>query len=157
MENTMRNTMRDTTRDSKSNLFLVNKILTAVRWIIEIVTVVYILSIIWSMQPGWQNIEGVRRQFVDSFLEHFPFDDIQMTWLMVAVFGVLIAVKYLMFKNTDFYKTKAKFFIDIATMVFWIAFCAAWLIISAMGVVGEVFYWFNFIPYEWIPFINYMF
>ena len=152
---TMKNT--NTARGPKSNLLKINKALTVVRWGIEILTAVYILFVVWAVQPSWQEVGGFRRTFVDTFLEHFPFDDVQLTWIMIAVFGVLIGVKMLLLRNTDFYKTKAKFFMDISSMIFWIAFCVAWLIIVAMGVVGEVFYWFNFIPYEWIPFLNYLF
>lgn len=140
-----------------SNLLAVNKILNIGRWALEILTVTYILSIIWSVQPGWQAVEGLRREFVDTFLAYFPFNDVQLTWMMTGLFGILIFVKSRLFKTTDFYESKGKFLRDIATMVFWIAFCAAWLIITAMGVVGEVFHWFNFIPYEWIPILNYLF
>ena len=144
-------------KDTKAKLLLANKVLTVVRWAIEIVTVIYIMSTVWMFQPGWQEVTGFRRTFVDGFIEHFPFNDVQMTWGMIAVFTVFIVVKYLLFKNTDFYKSKFKFLTDISTMAFWIIFSLAWIVIAAMGVVGDVFYFFNFIPYEWIPFINYMF
>jgi len=157
MENIM--TMKNTSvaGEPRSNLLKINKILTVVRWGVEILTALYILFTVWAVQPTWQEVEGFRRTFVDTFLNHFPFDDIQLTWIMMVVFGILIAVKVLLLKNTDFYKSKAKFFMDISSMIFWIITCVAWLIIVAMGVVGEVFYWFNFIPYEWIPFLNYLF
>lgn len=156
MENTIRRP-DIAVSEPKANLLFVNRILTVGRWVLEILTVIYILSVIWSVQPGWQAVEGVRREFVDTFLAHFPFNDVQLTWMMVVLFGTLIFVKFLLFKTTDFYKSKTKFFTDISTMVFWIAFCATWLVITSMGVVGEVFHWFGFIPQEWIPILNYLF
>ncbi|MCL2560009.1 MAG: hypothetical protein FWE07_05925 [Turicibacter sp.] len=161
MENIMKKpnhaTLANAEGNAKSNLLLANKLLTIVRWTMEILTVIYIVSLVWVMQPGWQDVQGIRRQFVDLFLKYFPFNDVQMTWSMIVIFAVFIVVKYLLFKNTDFYASKLKFLADILTMAFWIAFSLAWIVMAAMSVVGEVFYFFNIIPYEWIPFINYMF
>ena len=147
----------NTTDDRGESLLKLNKFLAVIRWAIEILTAMYILFIVWAVQPTWHEVEGFRRTFVDTFLDYFPLNDVQLTWIMLVVFGILIAVKVQLLIHTSFYKSKGKFFIDIASMLLWIATCVAWLVIVGMGVVGEVFYFFNFIPYEWIPFLNYLF
>jgi len=149
--------VENTAKEIFFDLRLANKALTIFRWVLEIATAMYILFIVWAVQPEWQMIEGVRRRFVDSFLEHFPFDDIQLTWIMIVVFGALIVIKVLLFKKEDFYKSTFKFGKDIFTMIIWIIISIAWLVITAMGVVGEVFYWFGWIPEYWIDILNYMF
>jgi len=157
MENILKQNHMNTMEAQGTGLVKVNKFLTIIRWVIEIVTAMYILFIVWAVQPGWQEVEGFRRTFVDTFLDYFPFNDVQLTWIMMAVFGILIGVKIGLLKQGNFYKSKAKFFTDIASMILWIVTCVAWLVMVALNVVGEVFYFFNFIPYEWIPFLNYLF
>lgn len=147
----------DAAKRQGDNLVKVNKFLTVIRWGVEILTAMYILFTVWAVQPAWQEVDGFRRTFVDGFLEHFPFDDVQLTWIMMVVFGILIGVKVLLLKQGNFYKTKGKFFVDVFSMILWIVICIAWLVMVGLNVVGEVFYFFNFIPYEWIPFLNQLF
>ena len=144
--------------NNQEKLLKARKILSILGTVIDITTVVYVLSIIWSMQPGWVNVTGFRRTFVDGFLAHFPINDIHMTWMIIVVFSIIIIINTIIFRTTtDVFKSKFSFWFDTAWRVFMIAFCISWLIIVALGVVGEVFYFFNFIPYEWIPFLNEIF
>ena len=114
---TLRNT--NTTSEQREGLLKLNKFLTVIKWAIEILTAIYILFILWAVQPTWHAKEGFRRTIVDTFLNHFPFNDVQLTWIMMVVFATLIGIKILLLKNTNFYQSPGKFFMDLASMLLW--------------------------------------
>ena len=144
--------------NNQEKLLKARKVLSIFGTLIDVTTIVYILSIVWSMQPGWAYVTGFRRTFIDTFSTYFPFNDVHMTWALLVIFPIIITINAIIFKTRpDIFKSKFSFWFDTAWRIFMIAFCIGWLVIVAMGVVGEVLHFFNFIPYEWIPFLNHIF